>query len=554
MTALFLTALLAPGCEGCRDRSDKVEVRAHLPATAEAVVELSDLSALSQMRTTLEERFAGVIPAEDIVAARTELQRALGFDPLTEAGLKEAGLPAQGSVAGALFQDGAVWVFPVRDPRRVLETAERLVEARTTAEKRTEKVRGVEVTVFGRAFGDEVAEVAAVATARGLGLLGVGSAAKARVVEALELERPASILDQASYLRLAEALGDDWQIRAILPRGGPALGEALKQAGRRIPARIDTQAAEAVESAGWSLKVTSSGLRGKGRLRLSEAARASAKAMLASAEATQPGIRAVDLPQAVLFAQVSGNASEILARLAPEGSRTRRRLRRLLLDVGLAPSSPGGGATSGRRTDAGGAEDEVLAQLTGQGALAMGLGDLAEADLKAIFGNPLSIAWTAIAIGVKDPKDFAIVTDAMASRLEERGFGPMQTVIAGHKVTSIVPKGQPDAVLVQSAALDGAVLYSNEPVVTAAILENAREGDPLDGRPGVVIEARLGQLGRQLESFDVTRLPLMFRSMVTQGIDAIGLFDRLRLALRSVEDGLAVDGALELAPPPVKKP
>jgi hypothetical protein len=501
----------------------------HVPADAEAVVELRDLGALSELREMVEARFAEVIPASDMATARAEIERALGFDPFTPEGLKKAGLPDRGRVAGGVSAASAIWVFPVADGDAAKRTVGRLVEARTTAEESEVTVDGVKLTRYARTFGDETAEVAAFVARGRLGYLGLGADATRRVARAVGLAPAASVAESAEHAALAEELGDGWLLRGIFPNGGQLLESALEEAGQT--ARVDEEAMKGVKSAGWTLRLGEAGLSARGHLRLAGEALAQAERVFAADEGLAAGVRALALPNAILFAAVNGDAGEMLERLAPPGSRPRRRLTQLLASVGMK------------------GEEEVLSDLTGQGALALGVGDLSEVAFKRLMGNPMSVVWSALALGVKSPEKLARPTDEMKAGLEQRGFESKTTEVEGTKVTSVVQAGNPEALLVQSFALPEALVYANEPAVTKAVLASEARAEPLNGEPGILVEARIGQLARQLRTFQIGELPVMFRAMIARGIDALTLFDDLSVVVKPHPGGLRVDGALTLAPP-----
>lgn len=520
------------GCGSCLGGPSALDPRAFLSAEAPAVVELVDIAALPQLRKVVEKRFGAILPAEDIVTAQEELQRVLGFDPLTEEGLASAGLPVKGRVAGAVSDDAALWVFPVADATKARATVERLVEARASAEKSSASVAGVQADVYGRSFGDEVVEVAAFAVRDGMGFLGLGPKARAQLEGGLRRPIEASVLKAPAFSRLSERLGATNLLRVIMPNGGEALSGAARRARRMARVRIDPKAIAEVEGAAWSLDVGEDGVGFRGRLELSPKAIKDTQALFGTKQELAAGVRAIDLPNAALYLVLNGESAALLQRLAPDGSPARKRLASFLSDMGMS------------------SDEEVTGELTGQLGIALGLGDLAEVELKQLVGNPLSAAWTSIALGVKNPAVFTEATEAMKAKLSERGFEASSVDVDGKAVTSIHSAGKAEEVLVQSFARPGAVVYANEPAVTQGILGLSPGLDPLKGRGGFHGELRIGRLGRQLRTFRVQSLPLMFRSMVQRGIDALGLLDTLSVTAVPVADGMALDGTLTLAPAP----
>lgn len=503
--------------------------RAHIAADAPAVIELVDLAALPRLRKLVETRFSSIIPASDIVNAQSELQRSLGFDPLTEKGLAEAGLPAKGRIVGSPHGSGALWVFPVVDAAKARAAVERLVQARSTADKNTVTVKGVSIDLYGRAFGDEVAEVAGFGVAKGLGFLSLGPDAKAEIEAALGRSKETSVLTAPGYAALQARVAKSELLRVVMLEGGEALREAALRM-RRTGIRIDERAVEEVAAAAWSLDVDDDGVQAHGFLELEGPALASSKKIFSTKAGLSDGIRSIDLPASVLYATLNGDAQALLTQFAPPGSRARRRLSTVIGSMGM--------------TD----DEDVLSRFTGQLGLSMGLGDLADINLRTLMGNPLSAAWTAVALGVKEPEGFAKVDEAMRAKLEERGFEPKNMEISGTAVTRVQAVGDEATVLVDSFTRPGAVVYANEPAVTQGILGIASAVDPLKGKAGLAVDLRIARLGQQLRSFRIESLPLMFQSMVRRGIAALGLLDTLEARVVPDPQGLTFDARLSLAP------
>lgn len=526
---LLLSALVVSSCGSCGAGGASADPRQYLDPDAELVVEVSDLAALSELRVLVERRFSKIIPPEDIVVAQEELQRALGFDPLTKEGLTEAGLKTSGPVAATVSDDGGLWVFPVADAAKARATVERLVQARSTADKTSETIAGAQVDVYSGSFGDTAFPVAAFTVRNRLGFLGMGPDAKTELEAALTRSPEASMLKSPDYLAATERLSEKWLLRTVLPKGAKSMPQGVGQS------RLAEKSLEGVKSAGWALDADEAGLSLQGRVTLNEQALGDVKAIFATDKGLSEGVRSIDLPGAVLYATVNGDAGELLKRIAPRGSRSRRRLNRMFTDLGMKP------------------EDEVMSELTGQLALAMGLGSLEDIELKQIVGNPLSVMWTAIALGVENPETFTAVDEGMAAKLKERGFEAKKVTVSGKEVNSVVRMDDEGSVLVQSFTRKEAVVFANEPAATEGILNLAPGLDPLKGRAGAVVELRIGRLAQQLRSFQISRLPLMFRSMVSRGLDALTVFEDLKFVIRPVDDGLSIDGTLELADLPVDK-
>lgn len=522
---------LISGCGSCSS-SGGADPRAHIPASAETVIELSDVAKLPETRALVEARLSKIIPAEDIVQAQAELQRMLGFDPLTKEGLEAAGLATSGRVAGSVTETSGLWVIPISDAEKVKKTVIRLAEGRYSVDASEETVEGVKMTVFGRSFGEETAVVAAYATKGKLAFIGAGSDAKKTVTEAMGLDPKASILESASYAGIGEELGEGWLLRAIMPQLGASVRGQLKAAASKGKLAVDDEALSDVKGAAWSLGLTSAGLQLKGRLQIADETLAKMKEAFGAKKGLSDGIRSVDVSGSALLAYANGDAKKLLDRLAPQGSKARRRLRHMLMSAGYQ------------------SEDQIIDQLTGQLGFTMGVGDLSKVDLRQLMGNPMSAMWTVIALGSDAPEKLAALDEEMQARLSERGFSVEEREVKDMKITSVVSSQNPEQLLVQSFARPGAVVFANESAVTEAILSISPGIDPLKGEPGIYAELRLAKLAGQLRAFDMSQIPLMFRSLVDRGLDGLSVFDELSVSVRPAEDGVALDGLLTLAPLP----
>src|SRR5205823_1675660 len=102
---------------------------------------------------------------------------ALGFDPATEKGLEDAGLPKEGPIACEIASggQGALWVIPVKDPAKLEKAIDHIVRARVNVEASEKtKVGDKDATVMTSTFGPEKIVVAAYAFDRGHALIGAG--------------------------------------------------------------------------------------------------------------------------------------------------------------------------------------------------------------------------------------------------------------------------------------------------------------------------------------------------------------------------------------------
>lgn len=522
-------ALAMASCGSCQGTSTS-DPRLHLPADAAMVVELPEVAALPELWKQIEARAEGVLPAEDLMNARTELQRVLGLDPFTEEGLRAAGVAAKGAVVGHASEDSALFILPVEDSKLFGDTVANLVAARAYAEKSETKLAGKTASVFSRSFGEETASVAAMVVDGGRGFVAVGPESVTMLEAALTQKKEAALPTSENYRALVEQLGEPGLVRVVMPGAGQALRDTMAKARSKVPMALDEKTAAGIRGAAWQLRVTSSGVTTQGRLHLEGEALAAAKKLFAEARPLPEGLRQVDIPGAVVHLVISADPQALLERIAPENSRARARLARLLESLGLE-------------------EKEVLDGLSGQLALATGFGPaLAEADLRTVMGNPLSLAWTTIGLGKKKEAKLGEVTEKMKSQLAQRSFGVKAVKVGEQPVTRIVSQANPDFVLVDTVVRDDSVLYANEPAVTEAVLGLAPAPDPLKGKPGAMLELRMGTLADQLKGFDLNKLPLMFRGLVTKGLEALAAFDRLQVVLQPTDTGIAIDSSLDLRP------
>lgn len=532
LTLLVVLGLL-PGCSGC-DKGGG-DPRRYVRQDAEAILEVKDLGIFTRAREKLLTSFGAVVSPQQVEGLQHELSLRLGFDPSTPEGLEAAGLPKVGAVVVQLADGGssALWVVPVADPGKFATTLDKVVRSRASIDEVTkETVEGQELTIFASAFGAEKVAVATYTHHRGFGLIGVGSKGKALVSAALTLKAEDTIERHPEYQAQVQALGQAWEVRLISPSGALALQGALRTASRALPLRgLDQHPALAhLKSAGWALELGGNQAKVQGRLRLDAEGLAQSKALFAPKGAPNPGVLAVDLPRAVVFLQVAGSVTGLLDALAPAGTPPRARLDALYAKVKTDLS-----------TDV---EKEVLPILTGHVALALGLGDLTGRGVDSLMQNPLALLWTAAGLGVDDPNALLAVERRLDPGLSAQGFQIGGREVGGVKIRSVTQAtAAGPATLVESFGRDKGMVLANEPAI-ADQLATHQGTDRLGGQPGLALEVHFSELSRALAAVDLGTAPLLFRSMIAKGLEALASLDNLQAKVRPTEDGVGLEATL----------
>lgn len=547
-----LPALLGWGCRGCAGGSSAGRPTQFIQKDAEAVIEIRDLGALAKSKASLTKSLSGLMTVEQIEELEREATIILGFDPASDKGLEEAGLPKEGSIAGEIAAEGrgALWVVPVRDAAKFEKVIDRLARTRATVETTEKaKVDGQEITLLQASFGPEKIAVAAYTFIRGFALIGAGPDSMALITRALALDPKGApdILQNAEYAALDRALGTSGDVRLIIPavaQTAKSALQALSQAGIPEIDRVLAAAPDWKGAKGGALQLSfgGRGVQLDGRVRLDESAIAKAKLALGQSAEAPKVVRALDFDDAVLFGWFSGNPQALITELAPPGSPLRAELDRAL--------------ARGKQELDTDIEKEVLPLVSGHGAFAMGVGNLAGADLAAILESPARYLWTLVAIGSSDPQKLAELAKRIDRTLEPRGFAISERKSGGagvHVVGRAAAAGAPQEVLIESAALDRAVLLSNDAAATdralAATADSKAKPIPLEGKAGMLFELRLASLTQKLETLNLYQLPILYRTIVAKGLQMLHALERFSIALRPADDGVALQVRLQLSPP-----
>ena len=537
LTALALLGLSA--CDGCRGRSAENPAR-YLSKDAEGVLELRDIGLFMRAREKLPVRVGNVVTPEQLAQLQTELSLTLGFDPTTAEGLAAAGLPKSGAVAMEVFGGGeaTLWVVPTTSPEKLKPLLEKLVRSRVPVDEIVEdKAGGQPVTVLKSAFGEEKTVSAAYAFHQGMAFVGFGSTSVELIGAAVTRKPGDSVLEHPEYQAQVKALGDAWEVRLVSPTGGKALGSALDNAASVTGApKVDPKKLALLTSTGWILDFTSHGAEVRGRLRLGGEGLEQAKKVFAASADGVAGIGHVDVPGTLVFARVAADPHGLLDLFAPVGSGQRARLsqgfERMKKDAGIDM------------------EAELLPLLSGQAAVALGMGELGPASLRALTTNPLSLVWTAFGFGVKDSEQALALERRLDPGLTAQGMTVGSRKVGSTDVRVVAPANAPEGtVLVETFGLPKAWLFSNEPAITERIVAAAPGADPLGGKSGLYAELRFTELSSQLAKINMAAFPLIWRSIANKVVEAVRSMDKASFHLEAVEDGLAVKAVVKLAPP-----
>ncbi|MCK6547812.1 hypothetical protein L6R52_18310 [Myxococcota bacterium] len=539
----LVLGLSASACKGC-GQGESARPITFVSKDAEAVMEIRDLGVVARSRTQLLGSVGGLVTPEQLTALEQELVLSLGFNPTTEKGLEDAGLPKQGPIAVEIVDGGAgaLWIVPVADAAKLEKAIDRVARARTAIET-AEKVKAgtKDVTVLSTTFGPEKLVVAAYGFDRGVAFIGAGRRAQELVTKALTPD-PAKAADDVTkspeYGALATALGEPWEVRffalrpaATIDRARQVIGRAGgAQAAQMIAALPETKG---VKSVGWALGFEKKAVEIRGRMRLDDATIAKTKAIFSNVPAAPAGVRAAALDEAIVVAYGAGNLPAMLQVLAPAGSPARAEL-----DAALAKVKGDIGADL---------EKELFPTLSGHGAVGFGLRSLSGLDLRRLVEDP-RILWTTIGLGSTKPDDILAIETKMEAELVARGFQVSKRTSGGKEVHTIAQPGSkdPSGVLVESVSTGGARLFSTEPAFLDRAIALAEKGasDPLNGKPGMMLDLRFTVLTKALSELDLASLPVLYRAIAVKGLQVLRLVERATVEATPADDGVAMKGRL----------
>lgn len=545
VAVVVLAAALGAGCDGCSKKSaERASPLRYIPQDADAVLEIRDLALLGDAREAVATKFAALVTKQQIEGLQQELVRAFGFDPTTKEGLAQAGLPSSGPMAANVLANGkgAVWVVPVADKEKLAPVLLKIVKARVSVDKTsTTKAGEHEITLYTTQFGADDLQVAAHVFVDGYVLIAAGKTSADLLKAALALTPEQSIDKSKEFLALSKSLDPAWDVRMISPRGGETMKGALRTAARSLPQARALLGADfsAVSSVGWSADMSTTGVKVKGELRLTEAGKKIANEIFAAPGEPGPGVRAVAIPEAVVFAQLALQPQAIIDLLAPVGSPARGQF-----DVAKA------NAKKDANIDF---ETEILPQLTGHAAVALGLGGLDKVSFQELVGNPRGVIWTAAGVGVKEPAKAVEIEARLDEGLKTRGFSIVTREVKGKSVRGVVPPQDPrepqaPAALVETTGFGGAWVFANEGPLMDRVAGNESGASGLGGKGGFYLELNLRELNKQLAAFRYGDLPVLYRSLLAKVMDAVKLLSSLKVRVHPSADGVTMSGELELVP------
>jgi hypothetical protein len=195
-------------------------------------------------------------------------------------------------------------------------------------------------------------------------------------------------------------------------------------------------------------------------------------------------------------------------------------------------------------------EGEVLPLLSGHGGLSLGAGDLSRLSLRELQRNPMSALWTAFAVGVKDEETIQRIEQRLDPGLRERKIEIGARNAAGQDVRVVAhvdPARGAKTTLVETYGKGGAMVFSNEPMITNFLVANAGGRDLLNGAGGLALELRFSVLAKQLTTFPIASMPALIRGMARKVIEAVGLLDILRAEVKLGSEGIDVRAELKLS-------
>lgn len=541
---LTLMALsVAVGCGGCSEKPGSGSPLQFIPADADAVLEIRDIGLMIRAREGVSTHFGVLVPPAQIESLQKEFQLGLGFDPSTAEGLAKAGLPAKGAIAAQILSSGqgAVWVVPVADAAKLTPLVDKVIKSRVSVDAtRAEKLGAAEVTVYETQFGADKVTVAAHLFTRGFLLVGLGRDAVALLKGALAVTPDSSVAKSAEYAALLTSLDAKWDVRMTSPKGGETLTGALRTAARTVPEAkaLIRDELKVVKSVGWSATFNAVGLSVQGVLRLNEDGLALSKKLFAPGGSPEVGVKAVGVPQSVVFAQVGLHPATVMELLAPAGSSARANLDRA-----------SGRAQQDLNLDL---EKELVPLLTGHGALALGLGGLDKMSFKELMGNPRGALWTAFSLGVKEPAAAVALEKRLDPGLKARNLEIVTREVNGKTIRSMLPPKDPitgaQAPLVETSGFNGAWVFANEPALMDQVIKNETAANALGGPSGLYVEVNFRELNTQLSAFRYGDLPVLYRSLLAKIMDGLKLLDTANLRVQPSAEGLKMSAQLNITP------
>lgn len=530
-SALMVWLILSlSGCRGCQTwGASSQDPRLYLDPSATAVVELSSLEALLQLDTFFQQKLGHVISDTERSELKNALRRALGLDPFTREGLNTAGLPAKGRIAGTIENDSSFWVFPVKDADMARAFIQKMVEAQAVAEHSELAISGHNVDIFYRVFGSEQATVAAFTVSDGVGLLGLGTNAEQSLEDALKRTPETSLLTSEIYKAAAKPFHEAWVVRILFPKGA----QAINVLGEKLDISLDPRAQKDAKNAGWSLGLTQEGIKIRGSVTWMGATLSKIQNVTAVSSALNKSVEAAHVSQAAVSGSFNGSPKALLELLFPEGSKPRIRLKKALEEQSLS-------------------EEQLLNILNGQTGWSLGIKDLSSFSLAELTMNPTKALWGIGALGVNDKKSAQEIRTAVGEILDGQGYVEKKVVLAGQEVIFYeLQTGFLKPAGIYSFDLDDAMLFVLEKTMAEKILTSVSTRASRQGWQGTGFHTELHPqtVAKQLSTFRVGQIPLLFRGFVSKGLEAISAFKKLELSLQTQDDRTVVSGLLVPAPP-----
>jgi len=545
--ASFIILAFLPACSMCGGGPTEPPSR-YVAKASGMVIEVPDVGALVARRAAITAKLEGIATKEQIDVAIGELKRTLTFDPTTAEGLDAAGLPKKGAMAIDVIDQGAsaLFIIPVGDAKKLDATINELVKSKeTVVETKQESFEGSDITCHYGQFGPEKMLISAHTIKNGYAFVGNGKSGLEAVKAALPRKKEDSIATHAEYAPLVGSIGEV-MVRVIVPSAkemNAALGAALE-----LPA--DSIALQ-MKSVGWGLSLDDKSLAVLLRMRFEESALAKLKAMFATSGKLPAGVASVLSSEAVITVLGAGNVDAVMATLMPPGSELATQFEGMVqaiqAEVGVDVRT------------------QVLAQMSGHAALALGIADpKLLANVRELMRNPARALWSTGSIGLKSPDEIKKLSVFKAEQdpvLTQRGMARTNRTIKEHDIAVLgmtdAPSGV-DSMLMETWLSGGAWSFSNTAARTEKMIdaEAAPPADKLAGKGGVIVEIHVAPVAVALRSLDIEALAggaaeaMLVRGFMTK---ALSILDRIEIVegkMESTDDGLAGVARVVFANPP----
>jgi hypothetical protein len=538
-----LVCFISLGCRGCDRSASERPPASWIAKEAEAVVEAPDLGYLAKRRDVIRSVLTGVATEQQLEGLEGELRRVLGFDPLSEEGLKAAGLPAKGPLAVQVADGGraALWVLPVSNAEHFGATVTRLAKGRAAVHKTDVKeVKGRKLTVLYTQWGPDEFPVVCWTVHKGMGFVGVGRTGPELVSAGLDRTREQSVLTHPEYQALAKDLGTAGAVRVIVPHTeelAPGLFRRLRLQGD--PAAI-AEASKQAKSVGWSLGLAKNKLTVDGKIRFSAQGLERIRAVWKTGGGPPKGVLTLRSDDAVIFALAAGDAAALVQTLSTGGMHGE-----IETLVGELNKQLGVDVMK-----------QVLPLLSGHAAISLGVADLTGIpDLRVLVRNPARGLWTNLSLGVNDVaglEKLKTVGAKLDPVLTQRGLRRGTRKVQGRPVASVF-MDKSEQLVIETFVGDKAWLFANHREQTDRLAKGGgAAADPLGGAAGLFVELRFQPLVSALRQVDVASLAgsgasaLLVRAFVAKAMLVLGRLERAQVEVKGVADGVTLRAELGL--------